>query len=607
MQYQSSSIDNSGERPWGQISWTGATLAVEQTINMNCLIVFRQVVGADVKCYLIFSKTHKFGFLCDGSIKLKVGHWARLQYVGTDFRPGQVLDSRSLRLIGYIASPLFIVTRKYKIREEPEEFAEFVVILVLRANIHNHNGMLFIESADVGTIKVDTQWTPNFAIPSQFPKGAVVEIEFVKDSWYLRKLHGNWHDGFDLRRLDSPFITPGYTVEEMEKFYRKRLAHGLETCEERFPQRPHSTHEQQPSHSMNRAENRNRERHHCRSVIDSVDNDRWLAQRQFASHNRDFVSDESKGRDIIVNDRRRDAVENRPSAAFAQKSRYENSTSMHHVPRTAAMEKSRMDSKKVEELNKRMTYVFEMPDDPSSHKQTHDDYYYDSSKEEELLLQPKSMNIAVERWTPPVVQPNHETIVDLSDERPSGRDRIPAWCCIVTIRNDHVICYAPITGIHKIVIPADLMERTSFIRDWQKLLKLGQWINVTCEPRSKREYDEFRIPHFSHIAVEVCTKPEKRPPIENWEQRVIHGLFQFRVYCDLRVVGNVQRVQAGNEKYMRLSCRHLIPVLVPHERLDDILDNQLTAPRTIKFWATRKKRVLDCDLFLIDCEDIEEE
>ncbi|VDM79954.1 unnamed protein product [Strongylus vulgaris] len=96
------------------------------------------------------------------------------------------------------------------------------------------------------------------------------------------------------------------------------------------------------------------------------------------------------------------------------------------------------------------------------------------------------MNNPVERWSPPITEPNYENIVDLTNEKPSGR---------------------------------------------------------------------------------------------------------FRVYCDLRVAGNVQRVQ----------------VLAPHERIESILSAQLTADKTIKFWATRKKRVLDCDLFLIDCEDIEEE
>ncbi|KHJ79800.1 hypothetical protein OESDEN_20543 [Oesophagostomum dentatum] len=57
---------------------------------------------------------------------------------------------------------------------------------------------------------------------------------------------------------------------------------------------------------------------------------------------------------------------------------------------------------------------------------------------------------------------------------------------------------------------------------------------------------------------------------------------------------------------LKLSCKNVLKVLVPHERLEDLLNVQLTADKTIKFWATRKRRIQNCDLFLIDCEPIEE-
>ncbi|RCN35471.1 hypothetical protein ANCCAN_18655 [Ancylostoma caninum] len=202
---------------------------------------------------------------------------------------------------------------------------------------------------------------------------------------------------------------------------------------------------------------------------------------------------------------------------------------------------------------------------------------------------------------PPVLPPNEENAVDLIQERPSGRDSCPAWCCAVQIGCDYIICYAPIPGIHKILIPSEMLDM-----EHRRAVRLGSWINLICEPRCKREYDDYRLPHFSHIAVEMVAGPVDAPPIENWEQREIHGLFQFRVSCDLSVPGNVQRVQVGNEKWLKLMCGHALMVLAPYERLEGILSAELTADKLIMFWATRKKRVLDCDLFLMDFENIEE-
>ncbi|ETN83865.1 hypothetical protein NECAME_07157, partial [Necator americanus] len=63
-------------KPWGQLNSTEPQSAVEQTINMDCITVFRRMEDAAVKFYVIFSKTHKFGILCDGGIDLEIGKWA---------------------------------------------------------------------------------------------------------------------------------------------------------------------------------------------------------------------------------------------------------------------------------------------------------------------------------------------------------------------------------------------------------------------------------------------------------------------------------------------------------------------------------------------------
>lgn len=54
-------------------------------------------------------------------------------------------------------------------------------------------------------------------------------------------------------------------------------------------------------------------------------------------------------------------------------------------------------------------------------------------------------------------------------------------------------------------------------------------------------------------------KEEKKNDYLNFHRTL---LFQFRVYCDLSVVGNVQRVQVGNEKWLKLMCRHALAVSV---------------------------------------------
>ncbi|KAL6727882.1 hypothetical protein Aduo_009720 [Ancylostoma duodenale] len=1041
VKYNIFNVDHANTKPWGLLNSTSVQSAIEQTVNMDCITVFRQMNRASVEFYVIFSKTHRFGIRCDGALNLEIGRWARLQYIGGDFRPGHFLSSQSLRLINYIAPPRFVDAKKFKMREMPDDIAEYIVILTLRARVWNYgNGDLVIESDDVGPIKVDVDWVPPSRIPSDFPKGAVVEIEFVRDSWYLRKLHGHWHDGLDLRRLDSPYIWPGYTVEDAE--YRgRRYAHGVEECVERAVLRQNFNEEQphhqridqpacpeprRPSHrssgqdmgnksgrrsgnrdrnraldddryenrgyqAENRPENRDnipramnntfsgnptyseprqprydvqtrsqnprvmsagdygggyarpdsyergrneahyedrygsrgdepenrhsfppmmndtfpgnsaysessqdayrfnaqnindnpqrrssrdaesnytRQPQYCDRDRNEPHNEDRYENREYHAENRDNIprlvndtfSDDSAyleltqtpdrfsdqnvnyhperrsahhseynntRHDYYERDRhepqredryesRGDRADNRRSVPYtmnkpfsgnstyseprqgsdrfnaqnmidnpegrpayhaeygsARQGYYDrdrnepqneeryggeghaenrdnnprmtndtssgnsaypeptqasdrfNGQNMNNIPERRSARYSecnntrqdrygldrnepqnenrcgnsdyraeyqhnaplgmnetcdnRMATRREEpRTNDHMYYSFRLPEEPSSTKHARDDYYYDFRKEEEYTepqndyyynsnnflsdverkfctcnirddsperrsdrhsessstrqdyyerdrgelqdeerwyenrdyraegqhsIPPMMKETSGERrdWIPPVLPANEENVVHLTEERPSGRDSCPAWCCVVQTRCDHIICYAPIPGIHKILIPAGMLDT-----DHQPTVRLGSWVNLICEPRCKREYDDYRLPHFSHIAVEVVAGPVEAPPIENWEQREIHGLFQFRVYCDLSVPGNVQRVQMGNEKWLKLICRHALVVLAPYERLEGILSAQLTADKLIMFWATRKRRVLDCDLFLMDFENIEE-
>ncbi|KAK6019142.1 hypothetical protein OSTOST_15232 [Ostertagia ostertagi] len=139
-----------------------------------------------------------------------------------------------------------------------------------------------------------------------------------------------------------------------------------------------------------------------------------------------------------------------------------------------------------------------------------------------------------------------------------------------------------------------------------RFLELGQWINVVCEPRCGREYDDIRPPHFSHIATKICSVPQRQPPVEPWDQRIVCNLLQIFLRCDLSIPGNVKRVQVGNEKYFLLNCVHKIPMMAPARRLEGLIDAKLTSNKQISMWATRKKRINDCDMFLIDSEDIVE-
>ncbi|KAK6017296.1 hypothetical protein OSTOST_17185, partial [Ostertagia ostertagi] len=63
----------------------------------------------------------------------------------------------------------------------------------------------------------------------------------------------------------------------------------------------------------------------------------------------------------------------------------------------------------------------------------------------------------VPKWIPPKLPPSYEAMVDVSSEKPIGARALPAWCCIVKIREDHIICFAPIPGVHKILIASDLI------------------------------------------------------------------------------------------------------------------------------------------------------
>ncbi|KAK6036942.1 hypothetical protein COOONC_25553 [Cooperia oncophora] len=68
----------------------------------------------------------------------------------------------------------------------------------------------------------------------------------------------------------------------------------------------------------------------------------------------------------------------------------------------------------------------------------------------------------VPKWIPPKLPFSYETMVDVTTEKPSGTvctyKSLPAWCCIVKIREDHVICFAPIPGVHKILVADDLIR-----------------------------------------------------------------------------------------------------------------------------------------------------
>ncbi|WKY13864.1 hypothetical protein Q1695_004590 [Nippostrongylus brasiliensis] len=232
--------------------------------------------------------------------------------------------------------------------------------------------------------------------------------------------------------------------------------------------------------------------------------------------------------------------------------------------------------------------------------------YERRSSDSSTTANPRAESREVPKWLPPKLPPTYENVIDTSTEKPSGRDPTPAWCCVVRIRVDHIICYAPIAGIHKILVTTELLKQFLGVSHITDMVDVGLWLNVMCEPRCNREYDDVRQPHFSHIATKICAAPQRNPPVEPWNQRVVCGLLQVFLRCDLSVPGNVRRVQVGNEKYFVLNCSHKIPVMVPASRLEDILDSKLSSNKEIGMWATRKKRVQDCDMFLIASEEIKE-
>ncbi|ETN83864.1 hypothetical protein NECAME_07156 [Necator americanus] len=99
----------------------------------------------------------------------------KLQYVGGDFKCGQFLDSRNMRLINYIAPPRFVDAKKFKLREMQNDF-EYIVILALRARIQfSAAGDPIIESDTVGRIKIDEDWARRSEIPALLPNRAVIE------------------------------------------------------------------------------------------------------------------------------------------------------------------------------------------------------------------------------------------------------------------------------------------------------------------------------------------------------------------------------------------------------------------------------------------------
>ncbi|VDL73874.1 unnamed protein product [Nippostrongylus brasiliensis] len=136
---------------------------------------------------------------------------------------------------------------------------------------------------------------------------------------------------------------------------------------------------------------------------------------------------------------------------------------------------------------------------------------------------PRAESREVPKWLPPKILPTYENVIDTSTEKPSGRDPTPAWCCVVRIRVDHIICYAPIAGIHKILVTAELLKQCLGVSHTSDMVDVGLWLNVMCEPRCNREYDDVRQPHFSHIATKICAAPQRNPPVEPWNQRVVCG------------------------------------------------------------------------------------
>ncbi|XGW06060.1 hypothetical protein V3C99_016418, partial [Haemonchus contortus] len=473
-------------------------------LSMDAIVVFRKVNGNKVQFYIIFSKTHKKAFRCDGEMELPMGVWMRLQYVGKCSAEGY-LCSRYLRLIKNIAAPQHTHARLVKRSARTGKLADHAIILTLRASIefsHTNEASFFAD--DIGYIMVDEDEMSQKLVISRFEKGAVVEVEFVNDSWWLRRLLGEWRDDIDLSNFCSQLVD-----NEIEMIGNRPRADELHQAAQCPP-----------------VEERN--------------------------------------------------VRSRFDQGSGTNSHTENDSTRERMERLSLS----FDDLSMAAMNRQATSGSPSPLGPGCSD--------------------------VPKWIPPKLPPNNETIIDVTSEQPAGRNALPAWCCIVKIREDHVIGFAPIPGVHKVLIASELLRNSLCITGGMRFLKLGQWINVMCEPRRHREYDDVRPPHFSHIATEICTVPQRHPPVEPWDQRIVCNLLQIFLRCDLTIPGNVKRVQVGNDNYFLLNCMHSIPMLAPTKRLEGLIDAKLIGKAEIGMWATRKKRVNDCDMFLLDSENIVE-
>ncbi|VDO28658.1 unnamed protein product [Haemonchus placei] len=415
-----------------------------------------------------------------------MGVWIRLvpltlQYVG-EYSSEGYLCSRYLRLVKNIATPQHTHARLVKRSARTGKLADHAIILTLRAFIefsHTNEASFFAD--DIGYIMVDEEEMSQKLLISRFEKGALVEVEFVNDSWWLRRLLGEWRDDIDLSNFCSQPVD-----NELEMTENRPCADELHQAAQCPP-----------------VEGRN-----VRSRFD-----------RRSGSNPHTESDSTRER------------MDKLSLSF-------NDLSMATVNQQATS------------------------GSPS----------------------PLGLGCSdVPKWIPPKLPPNNETIIDVTSEQPAGRNALPAWCCIVKIREDHVIGFAPIPGVHKVLIASELLRNSLCITGGMRFLKLGQWINVMCEPRRQREYDDVRPPHFSHIATEICTVPQRHPPVEPWDQRIVCNLLQIFLRCDLSIPGNVKRVQVGNDNYFLLNCMHNIPMMAPAKRLEGLIDAKLIGKAEIGY------------------------
>ncbi|KAK5979477.1 hypothetical protein GCK32_001058 [Trichostrongylus colubriformis] len=553
---------------------------------MDGIAVFRKMNGSEVQFYIIFSKTHKEAFRCDGGLELPIGVWMRLQYTGENCSGGY-LNSRHLQVIKNIAAPRYTHARLVRRSAGTGQLTDHVVILTLLAFVEfSRTGELSLISDDVGYIMVDQDEIVQESLRSCLEKGAIVEVEFVNGSWWLRNVLGEWHEGIDLSNPDLRCRRNGFNLTEdqsrSEKIRLKEIA------------RPFSS---PPGSSSSQFEDYLQENlRKCRSGEESFPNmghkpaeQSWIAERERPMDDGSFATAAHVESDAIG-----ERMERLSMSSNVLRRRHTSYETIHSENFTNPAKMLSSD------LLGRCTEFREM-----------------TLENCPIGCSERNDNV-VPRWIPPALPPSYEAMVDVKTERPMGIKSLPAWCCIVKIREDHIICFAPIPGIHKILVTGDLVRQVFLlilnffgidslcITGGMKFLELGQWINIECEPRSHRIYDDIRPPHFSHIATKICTVPQRHPPLEPWNQRIVYNTLQIFLRCDLSIPGNVKRVQVSSDKYFLLNCMHKIPMMAPARRLEGIVDTKLTANQQIGMWATRKKRIGDCDMFLIDSEDIVE-